>query len=240
MLSKNLEISLTTGHLSTILEKPKGKIKGSVIIMHGRRSNKNREGYLDIIQIAHKNNFQTVRFDFRGHGDSYDSPNWNNYGIIDQYEDIVTVIKYLKNNGLLKEKVILVPSSFSSDPVLIYAAKHSGVNTIILHSPGIGKNSANAPDNRYRKNWWDNNISITQIPFSEYKQLLKQIDIPIHSLHGDNDESVPIEQSQELQGLIGGNFRLHTIKDGKHKYTQPPQAMQQRQEIINNLLSEIK
>lgn len=240
MLTKNLKIPLKTGHLSAILEKPESSTEGTVIIMHGHRSNKNRKGYLDIANIAQKNNFQTVRFDFRGHGESYDSPNWQNYGIVNQYEDIVTVISYLKENNLLKDKTILVPSSFSSDPTLIYTAKHAGVDMVILHSPGQGKNSANAEDNRYRKDWWDNNISTTQISFNKYKKLLDTIEIPIHSLHSTNDKSVPIEQSQELQELIGNNFHLHIIKNGQHKYTQPPQAMKQRQEIINKLLSEIK
>lgn len=230
-------VPIKLGHISAVLDKPEGNILGTAIIMHGRRSNKNREGYRDVGNIALSFNYQVVRFDFRGHGESFDAPSWDKYGVMDQHDDISRVYNYLKEADLLKGKIVLIPSSFSADPALLFASSNP-VDCIIMISPGEGKNSANTQDNRFRKEWWDKNISTTQIPFSQYKKKLQQISIPIHSLHGDSDESVPMEQSQELQEIIGNNFVIHTIKDGLHKYAQPQGAMIQRQNIIKEICND--
>jgi len=207
--------------------------------MHGRRSNKDRESSLDLARICHDNGFQIVRFDFRGHGESSDSPNWERYGVLDQKEDIESVLRYLKENDLLKGKIVFIASSFSAEAALLSASWHNEVELLVLVSPGLGKNSSDAEDNRFRAVWWDKNLKVTQIDFASYISTLTKINREVYSLHGDNDLHVPLEQSRELEQIIGSNFHLHVIKNGGHKYSEPGEGMQQRQKIINEILSKI-
>lgn len=222
-----------------ILEKPEGEMKGTALIMHGRRSNKERASSLDQARISHANGFQTVRFDFRGHGESSSSPNWERYGVLDQKEDIHSVLRYLKKNGLTKGKLVFIASSFSAEAALLYASDHSEVELLVLISPGLGKNSAGSKDNKYRSGWWDKNSKGTQLNFESYKKALSNINQQIFSLHGDSDINVPIEQSKELGKLLGSNFHLQIIKNGGHRYSEPKEGMDQRQKLINEILSRV-
>lgn len=229
--STSIQVPLTKGILDGVHETPINKtMTPLVIIMHGRRSNKNREGYLDATRIFHANGYETLRFDFRGHGDSYDAPHWEKYGVLDQLDDLMAVLSYTS-----RKEYILISSSFSSEAALLATAREKRVILTIMISPGLGKNSSGAEDNRFRRIWWDKARKTTQIPFKQYVDELKKITQPVHSLHGTADESVPIELSEELEGLIGTNFQLHRIKDGKHKYTEPKEAMKQRQNILEKL-----
>ena len=231
--STPIQVPIAKGQLHGVLETPVNNAKTPlVIIMHGRRSNKNREGYIDIAKIAHSLGYETLRFDFRGHGDSYDSPNWQSYGVVDQLSDLLAILEHTN-----RKEYILIGSSFSSEAALLATARMKEVSMAIMISPGLGKNSSGSQDNRYRKVWWDKAKNTTQIPFNQYVEELRKITQPVHSLHGTADESVPIKLSEELENLIGTNFQLHRIKDGKHKYTEPTDAMKQRQNILEILLS---
>lgn len=238
--SQTFKVKLSNGDfLSGILEKPEGKTRGTVVVMHGRKSNKERESQLDLARICQENNFRTVRFDFRGHGESSNSPDWEKYGVLDQKRDIESILDYLKQNQPIEGKLIFIASSFSAEAALLYASDHAEVKMLILISPGLGKNSAGSEDNRHRSRWWDQNLKVTQLDYESYKKLLSNTSQKIFSLHGDSDINVPIEQSIELGKLLGSNFHLHIIKNGGHGYSEPKEGMNQRQKVIAEILSRI-
>ncbi len=234
---QKFKIKTNSGHLVGILEKPPGdKLRGTVLIVHGRKSHKGREGYIDTARISRENDYQAVRVDLRGHGESSDSPNWQKFGVVDGAEDIKAVVEWLKENHKTGKEFILSASSFFAESCLIFTARHKGVDKLILISPGLGKNSSGTSNNYKRQDWWDQAQGTTQIPFEQYRSLLGKVRVPVYLLHGDKDESVPINQSKELKRIIGDNAYLHVIKSGQHKYTQPARAMKQRQEIIKSIL----
>lgn len=236
---EHYDIETSYGIISSVFEKPEiPDVRGTAIVMHGRRSSKERPSYKGISEIALNNGFQVIRFDFRGHGHSHDTPNWDNYGFLDHVEDLNNVVKYYKEKGLISGKVILISTSFSADVSLIYACKYGEGNAVILVSPGLGKNSSGTKDNEYRATWWDNNSKTTQIPFVEYKSLLEKLEIPVYSLHGTKDASVPVEQSMELKKIIGDNFTLFEIADGEHNYLLPDTALLKRQQILDRIFKD--
>lgn len=240
LLSQKFRVELTEGEfLSGVMERPKGEIRGTVVIMHGRKSNKERESQLDQVRICHENKLQTVRFDFRGHGESSGSPNWERYGVLDQKEDIEAVLHYLKENKLTEGKLVFIASSFSAEAALLCASDNTEVEVLVLVSPGLGKSSAGTEDNTHRSEWWDKNLKVTQLEFASYKKALSNINQEIIALHGDSDINVPIEQSEELGKLFGSNFHLHIIKNGGHKYSEPEEGMSQRQKLLDEILSTI-
>ena len=51
-------------------------------------------------------------------------------------------------------------------------------------------------------------------------QAAPKIKIPTLIVHGDKDESVPVEQSQKTAGLIQ-NCRLEIIEGSDHRFSRP-------------------
>lgn len=221
--------------IASIYENHSKTPKGTAILMHGRRSSKDSKTYIHINKIFLAHGFQTIRFDFRGHGESSGAPNWQDYGVLDQLEDVRIVISFLEKNDLLSKPLILLASSFAAESALLYSAEDKEVKQIILVSPGMGKNSSGTKNNFYRKEWWDNNIQTTQINFESYKQKLNKIKSPVHVLHGIDDESIPLSMSQELIKLIP-NAELYRIEGGKHNFKENKNAMHKRIKIIHEIL----
>jgi pimeloyl-ACP methyl ester carboxylesterase len=220
---------------------PTKKPDGLVVILHPQKS-AGRYGStsVDISDLALQLNFATLRFDFRGHGASYDAPHWEKYGVMDWVEDIDTIVNLVVSNQLPgSHNIVLVGISFSSDPALIYTSDHSEISRVICFSPGTGKSSSGTKDNGSRSKWWDSAHHITQIKYDEFVKKISMITQKVDLIHSQSDESVPIEQSEEIIELIGNNATLHRLKSGAHHYMDPPEALKVRQKILTDILNEL-
>lgn len=189
------------------------------------------------MKIVTECKFNSLLFDFRGHGESHGAPNWDEYGIIDSADDIKTVVEYAKGHDLPgNSNIVLIPTSFSADAALIYAASDKAIKSLVMISPGTGRDSSNTNNNQQRKDWWDSVKAYTQISYREFCEVLGDITQPVHLIHGDCDDQVPIEQSYEAARLIGTNASVHAIPDGRHHYLESSQAHAKRQELLREIL----
>jgi pimeloyl-ACP methyl ester carboxylesterase len=100
-----------------LINESHGNTTNAIIIMtHGIFTDKFEKGRFDILSnLLCENNFTTVRFDFRGHGDSHF--NFNQFTVTGAVIDYFTVLREL--NSLYTLPIIVIGSSFGGSIVLL-------------------------------------------------------------------------------------------------------------------------
>lgn len=189
-------------NLSAIFE---GEDKNApvVVMCHGFHSSKdNPITSRALAQKLVEEDISVLRFDFSGHGQSQ--------GDIDGItplaglDDLKSAIK-----NLGKRKIGLYGSSFGSYVVLLYATDQP-VLALALKAPVSDWSQVQISNDRgtkFRQEVKDINI---------YQQA-KNIKAPTLIIHGDQDDVVPLSQSQRLLKSLGSKTkRLEIIKGANH------------------------
>ena len=218
-----------------ILSNPTSQRERPIIILcHGFSTSKDSQTYVRLEKILNERGISTFRFDFFGHGES--EGKFEEITVSEAADDIQNAIKLLKESGY--KKIGLVGSSFGGMASLIIASKTDELYVVALKSPVsdyMGLIIARANQGEI-KTWKKKGfIDITgahgeklklNYSFFEDSQKLngfksaQKIKIPTLIVHGNKDETVPIEQSKKTTHLIE-NCRLEIIEGGDHLYSEP-------------------
>jgi dipeptidyl aminopeptidase/acylaminoacyl peptidase len=210
------------------------KEKPIIILCHGFSTSKEGRTYVRLEEILNDKGISTFRFDFFGHGES--EGKFEEITTLEAVDDIQNAIRFLKESGY--KKIGLIGSSFGGMASIIEAGKTSDLYALALKSPVsdyLGLLHTRI-DRQEIKKWKEKGmIDITgvegethKIGYSFYEEAEKikayeaaqKIKIPTLIVHGDKDETVPIEQSKKTASLIE-NCRLEIIDGGDHRYSKP-------------------
>ena len=206
-----------------------------IIICHGFNSKKETIKCVEIEKELIKKNISTLRFDFFGHGES--DGKFEDLTISKAVDDVLKAIEFLKEKGY--KKIGLVGDSFGGISSINAAAKTNDLYVLGLISPVsnyVDKILAQ-PEwydhdtwkkqgyTYYKNEIYGNTIRLNYGFFEDAKnnngyEAAKKIKIPTLIVHGDEDKSVPVEQSKKTASLIE-NCRLEIIKGCDHYYTKP-------------------
>jgi len=221
--------------LCGILANPTSNKNGPIMILcHGFSTSKDSSTYVRLEKILHGEGISTFRFDFFAHGES--EGEFEDITISEAVDDILNAIRFLKESGY--SKIGLVGSSFGGLASVIAASKTDDLFVLALKSPvsdDLGK--LVAQESRQEIETWKERGFIyytsgdgrgLKLNYSFFEddekvngyEAAKKIKIPTLIVHGDNDESVPIEQSEKIVGLID-NSRLEVIESADHRYSKP-------------------
>jgi len=220
--------------LCGILSNPTSQKRTPIIILcHGFSTSKDGRTYLRLEEILNNNGISTFRFDFFGHGES--EGKFEEITTSEAVDDIQNAIQFLKASGY--KKIGLFGSSFGGMASIIAASKTNDLYVLALKSPVsdyLGKISSQE-DEQEIKVWKEKGFIYVTAPdgrrlklnYSFFEdaervngyQSSKKIKIPTLIVHGDKDETVPIEQSKKTASLIE-NCRLEIIKGGDHTYSK--------------------
>jgi len=221
--------------LCGILANPtSNKDRPIMILCHGFSTSKDSYTYVRLEEILNGKGISTFRFDFFAHGES--EGEFEDITISEAVDDILNAIKFMKESGY--SKIGLVGSSFGGIASVIVASKTDYLFILALESPvsdDLGK--LVAQESRQEIETWkergfiyytSSNGRKLKLNYSFFEddekvngyEAAKKIKIPTFIVHGDNDESVPIEQSKKIVGLID-NSRLEVIKGADHRYSKP-------------------
>jgi len=221
--------------LCGILSNPTSKKEEPIIIFcHGFSTNKDGRTALRLEKSLNEENISTFRFDFFGHGESHGR--FEEITITEAVDDVQSAITYLREAGYKKKG--LIGSSFGGMASIITASKKNDLYVLALKSPVSdfsGMSHAQDPLQDIN-NWKEKGYTYIIGPdgarrklnysfFEEAQKVeayeaAKKIKIPCLIVHGDNDETVPIEQSIKTARLIK-NCKLEIIKGGDHTYSNP-------------------
>ena len=237
---KNVLIKTTDNlNLSAIIEETDNKDK-IMIMCHGIRGQKYERGvFPDLAEELLKIGVASIRFDFRGHGESEGLD--KDVTITKEKEDIESVIKYLKELGY--KEIILEASSFATAAAsLIDYSKYdikalviwygcpdleitkqgnlfSLENKEIAERDGFytSKSVSTGKDFRFGKALFDEVYSI------KLYENLSKLDLPIIFVHGKLDEVVPYEYVVKASEMCK-NAQLELIENGNHNFDNNKEA----------------
>jgi len=220
--------------LCGILSNPTSqKEKPIIILCHGFSTSKEGRTYARLEEILSEKGISTFRFDFFGHGES--EGKFEEITTFEAVDDIQNAIKFLKESGY--KKIGLVGSSFGGMASIIEAGKTNDLSVLALKSPVSDYMALihSRVDEQDIKGWEEKGVidvtgvdgEIRILNFSFYEEAekvkvyeaAKDIKIPTLIVHGDEDETVHIEQSKKTASLIE-HCRLETIEGADHTYSK--------------------
>ena len=207
------------------------KGRNIAILVHAFLSEKTARGkYTMLAEELGKHNISTFLFDFTGYGESAD----NEINVAQQHKELKTVVNLILEKGF--QKIALVGSSLGG--LISFQMRDPHIKTMVLWAPvsssaeyekedklskeqmeelsNKGYVTLTVPgiDKKYKvsKQFYSERASISQ------KELLKDLKIPIFIIHGDADELVPLQNSQDAMKLLSKESKLLIIPKLRHSF----------------------
>lgn len=186
------------------------KSSAVAVFVHGFATGKDSRKITTLEQTLNEQGIATFRFDIWAHGES--DGDFENVTVSEAVDDVKQAVGFVQNNGY--EKIGLYGSSFGG-AACILAAPDSRLDCLVLISPVADYATRDTLEqNDEIKKWkekgfrvkerWDGKQLQVKYSFVEDYQKLnglesaKHISAPTMVIHGDVDESVPIELSKQL------------------------------------------
>lgn len=216
--------------LNGILEKNNSNT--CIIMCHGIRSGKEEHGnFTKLAEVLNKNNIDSFRFDFRGHGEN--DSEFSSVTIDGEIKDLEATIEIILNKGY--KNIILLGASFGGGIIsLIDFKKYSNIKGLILWYPCIVYNETDlfCKENlkeAIEKGFIETKSIKTGKKFVFSKELMlqttkyKPYDVLINNslpklfIHGNKDKNV-YYQSIEKCAKESINSKLIIIENGVHGF----------------------
>ncbi|MBP38354.1 MAG: alpha/beta fold hydrolase [Dehalococcoidia bacterium] len=194
------------------------------ILVHGRTSNRNSS--LKIIDDLERLNVHSLTIDYRNDEDAPASESgYYEYGAT-EWEDVESAVRLALDNGA--EDIVLIGYSMGGGIVVNYQLKSELFGHtvgIVLDAPmlnfgrtidkGAEERSVPAPITFAAKL-----IAAARFGIDwgavDFLAQADELDIPILLFHGDEDNTVPIETSNEFAIVLPGTVEMHTFKGAGH------------------------
>ena len=206
-----------------------------IILCHGFTTSKDGRTYTHLEKMLNQKGFSTFRFDFFGHGES--EGKFEDITLSEAINDVLKAIFFLKDSGY--SKIGLMGSSFGGFASLMAASQLPWLNFLALKSPVSNylglliARDQNIDIRRWEKTGFipvigsdGQNLRLNYSFYLDAETIesddaIKKIKVPTMIVHGNNDKTVPIQQSIKCSQLIEGCW-LEIIEGADHTYTQLP------------------
>lgn len=216
MKSKKVRVVTPDGiPLAVVTEEPEGQYRGVAILAHGITVEKDEGGfYSNLSKELTADGIRTIRFDFRGHGESGGFS--NEMTIAGEITDLTTVIEFARKR--FGGPIAIVATSFGASIALLYAAlKTTSVKTYVLLCPVIDySRTFLKPVTPWgKKEFGPKRLEIarkrgflsvggfrlgtklfTEFMFYKPGEILAELSIPTLLVHGTKDSMVPFAVSK--------------------------------------------
>ena len=203
----------------------------TVILIHGFGGGTHEQKNKSMCKALVENGFTAFMFDF------YNKPNGLSEFPVEetsvslQVEILRAAIDFVAKQSFVDPaRIGLAGHSLGGMTVLLYASTDNRIKALVVQS-GVSDfhtiNSYNNPrwkQNGYmlfEKSWGEMKVNYSFIEdgmkYDVYSKA-KEIKCPVLVIHGDKDESVPLEQSQKLMKFLKKKEELVIIKGAPHSY----------------------
>jgi pimeloyl-ACP methyl ester carboxylesterase len=206
----------------------------AALLLHGITLNREEFGlYRDLAEELAERGIATLRFDFRGHGESAGST--LDISVIGECLDIRAAIAFLR--GLTPAPIQAVAMSFSAGPA-IFVAADTPFEKLALIAPVLSyERTFLRPSTPWGERWFGSqaveasysegyslleNSRLSVRLFEEFRTLspacvLRQLSLPRLAIHGNRDSMVPFDVTEELLAEIPG-ARLAVLEGADHGF----------------------
>ncbi len=224
--------------LAGILSRPMRRHKLPIVVTcHGFGSGKDSETNTLLVQRLNQLGIASLRFDFSGHSDS--EGDIARVTVSQGVDDLRSALRSLEGYSWTSGSIVgLFGQSYGGNVVLWYAADHDRARAIALQAPVSDyvavKERKLGPEGMLQ--WKTNGYALedtdgddVRLNYTFYEdarsrntyELAKQISIDCLILHGDKDNTVPLQQSQALARVLGQRVRLQVIPNATHTFGGP-------------------
>ena len=235
MKRKNFFRSSKDHRLCGVLSDPvSDRSRPLIVLCHGFSTSKAGRTYTRLEKIFNQRSFSTFRFDFFGHGES--EGEFSEITISEAVDGVRSAIRFVKDAGYTR--LGLVGSSFGGFASILTAGQSDDLFVLALKSPVsdyLGLLIARDRDTDIET--WRRKGFITiegtdgrslRLNYSFFADaegingyaVAENIKVPTLIVHGDRDETVPLEQSRKAAELIP-RCDLKVIKGADHVYSVP-------------------
>jgi len=208
--------------------------KTVVVLCHGFASNKNSNTSKRLEKEMNNKGYATFRFDFYGHGES--EGEFGNITLTEAVNDTIQAVELVRGKGY--EKIGLVGSSFGGMAAWLAAAKVKDLFVLALRCPVsdyLGKLVAQRDVKKWKEQGYLDykcHDGIKKLAYAFFEDTEKytghkeatKITAPTIIIHGDADESVPVEQSKKLSEVIK-HCTLHILPGADHRFSKDFEKM---------------
>ena len=241
MTSILINSSFDNAQIPTIVTEPvNAEIKGWYILSHGLTTNKSEylNFYDEISARIAAQGFASIRFDYRGHGESSESI--NTFNLINNVSDTISCIKWLQRNKGVS-CISLMGTSFGALATILasYIFPSDFINRIYLLAPVLDVDELYLNPHRPERGKYNgfsdrlliNNekIELDGLPIFDYKNALEFMFFDIYKclenvsnkttvIHGSHDSIVSAEITEKVVSRYT-NITYHKIERMDHGYT---------------------
>jgi len=250
MIIKSFTVNVEKERIFGIyLVPPKKPTNIPLILTHGSGDNSNQYPLVHLSKFLTKKGYLTVRFDFRGCGNSDGKE--ENYSLSSQIKDLEVVIDFIKRKTR-KRSVGIVAKSISCVPAFIVVSKRGDISFIIaLGAPYNiekywSKEELEEVKKRgyifykgFRYGWkyaWE--MSNFQ---KKYIEVLKKVKVPTLLIYGEKDEKVSLDEAKAVFSTLGSKQKkLEIIKNSDHSFKLDEKNLKDLEKAILSFMNEIK
>lgn len=194
MEEKHLTLKSSGQNLDAIFHSPAIPNSPAVVICHGRGSNKDKPGWLEVARKFCKEGYSVLRFDFRGHGKSEGSYDKLTDDML--IEDVASAIDFLfKQDSINNSKIGIIGSSLGGRIAILTAASDKRIKCLATWA---------APYQSRKLNTYSALDSISKV------------NIPVLLIHGDEDDVVDVSQAKKLFEMANDPKELKIIHGANH------------------------
>jgi len=209
-----------------------------VILVHGFTGDKDEKGlFLSASDYFLQHGYSVFRFDMRGSGES--EGNFEQTGIKEECEDLLSAVSFLKDKeSLSDEGIYIVAFSLGATVLLMNYRRLSKVKAMAFWSPAFFPNRDMFP--RYQTDeilkelktggyFIKSGLKVGKKIISDLKRcnlvpVLGSVKIPTIVIHGERDDKISIDSSRIGCSLLNGYGKFVELPNACHSYRFPEKA----------------
>jgi fermentation-respiration switch protein FrsA (DUF1100 family) len=216
MNEQSLEILSDGLKLQAVLMTPDAAPWPLIILCHGFLSHKDSSKYKQLAQVFARESIATVRFDFRGCGESEGL--LSESSISRRWRDLQRVIEKSQNLEDFDGRLGLLGSSLGGYLALLEVSRNSRVNCAAVwstpsHLLELAKRLPEVSPVEFSQECHEDLLTMELLP-----RLKKVRRILI--VHGQEDQQVPPEHASTLYEVLDEPKALHIIEGADHRFTE--------------------
>ncbi|MGH7843595.1 MAG: alpha/beta hydrolase [Candidatus Binatia bacterium] len=221
--------------MSGVLRQPHGLFSSAVILCHGMESNKESEKIVALAEILSENGLLTLRFDFACANES--SGDFADITYSGEVEDLRAAFDYILQYPV--RNIGVFGSSMGGTVALLFAGQEEKVAALAtlaapLHPEKITEQilSPDGIDEWQRCGYviyHERRINVTlleDLRTLNVPRTATYLRCPTLVIHGDRDETVPVEEGYELFSLLPATKKLSIIQGADHRFSDPDRLQQ--------------
>jgi pimeloyl-ACP methyl ester carboxylesterase len=232
-MANRISVNVDGEEIVGIFEEGENNYKTCIVACHGLLASKDSIKYNMLSKILALNGISSIRFDFRGCGES--GGILKNSHITNREKDLNAIVSYIEQELGIKT-IGLFGSSMGGFISILHASKNSNVNALVVLATPFSMTELFFAGNSNIDSYEVDGFGFSYEFLNDVKthgnlseEILKNVSSPTLIYHGDLDLLVPKTHAKRLYDNLKVEKELRMINGGDHIFSNPYHL----EEIIN-------